>query len=124
MLFELLSDIIKVDDVLLITKNIGSTCEIRSNYLTIRQKEKWITIGDNDGPAHMHINSEMIKSAEFLQEQRPDKISFSVRFFDENDERILAAFFTKMYDESKNLVHLRKDLYDSLQNKYSSKIKF
>ena len=124
MLFELLSDIIKVDDVLLITKNIGATCEIRSNSLTIRQKEKWITIGDNDGPAHMHINSEMIKSAEFLQEQRPDKISFSVRFFDENDERIVAAFFTKMYDESKNLVHVRKDLYDSLKNKYSSKIKF
>ena len=101
MLLELLSDIIKVDDVLLITKNDGATCEIRSNSLTIRQKEKWITIGDNDGPAHMHVNSEMIKSAEFVQEQKPDKISFSVRFFDENDERIVAAFFTKMYDESK-----------------------
>jgi hypothetical protein len=47
-----------------------------------------------------------------------------VRFFDENDERIVAAFFTKMYDESKNLIYVRKDLYDSLQNKYSSKIKF
>jgi len=124
LLFELLSDIIKVDDVLLITKNIGATCEIRSNHLTIRQKEKWITIGDNDGPAHMHINSEMIKSAEFLQEQRPDKISFSVRFFDENDERIVAAFFTKMYDESKNLISERKSLYDSLHEKYSSKLKF
>ena len=124
MLFELLSDIIKVDDVLLITKNIGATCEIRSNSLTIRQKEKWITIGDNDGPAHMHINSEMIKSAEFIQEQRPDKISFSIRFFDENNERILAAFFTKMYDKSKNLISERKDLYDLLHQKYSSKIKF
>ena len=124
MLFELLSDIIKVDDVLLITKNIGATCEIRSNSLTIRQKEKWITIGDNDGPAHMHINFEMIKSAEFIQEQRPDKISFSIRFFDGNDERIVAAFFTKMYDESKNLISERKDLYDSLHQKYSSKIKF
>ncbi len=124
MLFELLSDIIKVDDVLLITKNIGATCEIRSNSLTIRQKEKWITIGDNDGPGHMHINSEIIKSAEFIQEQRPDKISFSVRFFDENDERIVAAFFTKMYDESKNLVFEREKLYNSLNQKYSSKIKF
>ena len=124
MLFELLSDIIKVDDVLLITKNIGATCEIRSNSLTIRQKEKWITIGDNDGPAHMHINSEMIKSAEFIQEQRPDKISFSIRFFDENNERTVAAFFTKMYDESKNLISERKNLYDSLHKKYSSKIKF
>ena len=124
MLLELLSDIIKVDDVLLITKNDGATCEIRSNSLTIRQKEKWITIGDNDGPAHMHVNSEMIKSAEFIQEQKPDKISFSVRFFDKSDDRVIAAFFTKMYDESKNLISSRKELYESLDQKYSSKIKF
>ena len=124
MLFELLSDIVKVDDVLLITKNIGATCEIRSNSLTIRQKEKWITIGDNDGPAHMHINSEMIKSAEFVKEQKPDRISFSVRFFDVDNQRIIAAFFTKMYDESKNLISEREFLYNSLNEKYSSKIKF
>ena len=124
LLFELLSDIIEVDDVLLITKNSGAICEIRSNFLTIRQKEKWITLGDNDGPAHMHVNSEIITSAEFIQEQKPDKISFSIKFFDENDERIMAAFFTKMYDESKNLISERKSLYDSLHEKYSSKLKF
>ena len=124
MLFELLSDIIEIDDVLIITKNIGATCEIRSNSLSIRQKEKWITIGDNDGPAHMHINSEMVDSAEFIQEQKPDKISFSVRFFDKSDDRVIAAFFTKMYDESKNLISSRKELYESLDHKYSSKIKF
>ena len=124
MLFELLSDIIKIDDVLIITKNIGATCEIRSNSLSIRQKEKWITIGDNDGSAHMHINSEMVDSAEFIQEQKPDKISFSVRFFDKSDDRVIAAFFTKMYDESKNLISSRKELYESLDQKYSSKIKF
>ena len=124
MLFELLSDIVKIDDVLIITKNIGATCEIRSNSLTIRQKEKWITIGDNDGPAHMHINSEMIKSAEFVKEQKPDRISFSVRFFDVDNQRIIAAFFTKMYDESKNLISEREFLFNSLNEKYSSKIKF
>ena len=124
MLFKLLSDLIKIDDVLFIIKSDSAISEIRSNSLSIRQKEKWITLGDNDGPAHMHINSEMIKSAEFMQEQRPDKISFSVRFFDEQNHRLVAAFFTKMYDESKNLVSERKDLYDSLRNKYSSKIKF
>jgi len=124
MLFELLSDIIKIDDVLIITKNIGATCEIRSNSLTIRQNEKWITIGDNDGPAHMHINSEMIKSAEFVKEQKPDRISFSVRFFDVDNQRIIAAFFTKMFDESKNLISEREFLYNSLNEKYSSKIKF
>ncbi len=124
MLLELLSDLIKIDDILLIIKNNGATSEIRSDSLSIRQKDKWITIGDNDGPAHMHLNSELVKSAEFIQEQKPEKISFSVRFFDESGERILAAFFTKMYDDSKQLVAERKKLYDQLNQKFSSSIKF
>ena len=124
LLLELLSDLIKINDVLLIIKNSGATSEIRSNSLGIRQKDKWITIGDNDGPAHMHLNSELIKFAEFVQEQKPEKISFSVRFFDESGERILAAFFTKMYDDSKQLVVERKELYDQLNQKFTSKINF
>ena len=123
MLLELLSDIVKIDDVLLIVKNNGAVSEVRSP-LSIRQKEKWINIGDNDGPAHLHVNSELIKSAEFVQEEKPDRTSFSVRFFDENDERIIAAFFTKMYDDSKELIPQRKKMYDELKEKFSSKIQF
>ena len=124
MLLELLSDIVKIDDILLIIRNDGAISEVRSNSLSIRQKEKWITIGDNDGPAHMHIDSELIKSAEFVQEIKPERTSFSVKFFDKNGERILAAFFTKMYDESKTLISERKKIYDELNQKYSSKINF
>ncbi len=124
MLLELLSDLVKIDDILLIIKNDGAVSEIRSNSLSIRQKEKWITIGDNDGPAHMHIDSELIKSAEFVQEEKPERTSFSVRFFNKNKERVLAAFFTKMYDESKTLISERKKIYDELNQKYSSKIQF
>jgi putative heme iron utilization protein len=124
MLLELLSDLVKIDDVLLIIRNDGAISEVRSNSLSIRQKEKWITIGDNDGPAHMHIDSELIKSAEFVQEEKPERTSFSVRFFDKNNERVLAAFFTKMYDESKTLISERKKVYDELNQKYYSKINF
>jgi len=124
MLLELLSDLVKIDDILLIIKNEGAVSEIRSNSLSIRQKEKWITIGDNDGPAHMHIDSELIKSAEFVQEEKPERTSFSVRFFNKNGERVLAAFFTKMYDESKTLISERKKVYEKLNQKYSSKIQF
>ncbi len=124
LLLELLSDIVKFDDILIIVRNAGAISEVRSNSLSIRQKEKWITIGDNDGPAHMHIDSELIKSAEFVQEEKPERTSFSVRFFDKNGERVLAAFFTKMYDESKTLISERKKVYDELNQKYSSKIKF
>jgi len=122
MLKELLSDIINVDDVLLVVKSNGATSEMRSNFLNIRQKDQWITIGDNDGPCHMHINSYNIKHAEFVMEKKPERISFSVRFFDTNNERTLACFFTKMYDENKNLKLERKQLYDELLEKYGQKI--
>ena len=124
MLKELLSNIIQVDDVLIIVRSEGAIIEMRSNSLGIRQKDKWITIGENDGPAHMHIDSEIIDKAEFVEEVKPERTSFSVRFFDKNGERVLAAFFTKMYDDSKTLNSVRKKVYDELNQKYSSKIEF
>ena len=124
MLLELLSDLVKIDDVLFIVKNNGAISEVRSNALTIRQKEKWITIGENDGPAHIHIDSSLVKSVLFVQEKKPLRISFSIRFFDQNDQRIITAFFTKMYDESKVLISRRKKVYYDLDQKYSSKIQF
>jgi len=120
----MLSDLIKIDDVLLIIKNDAAISEIQSHSMNIRQKEKWITIGNNDDPAHMHINSELIQYAEFVQEQKPERTSFSIRFYGEDDHRILAAFFTKMYDEDKKLISSRKILYDDLKQKYGSKIQF
>ncbi len=124
MLFDLLSDLVRIDDILLIVRNEGAVSEVKSNSLGIRQKEKWITIGDNDGPAHMHIDSELIKSAEFVREEKPERTSFSVRFFNENKDRVLAAFFAKMYDESRIVISERKKVYDELNQKYSSKINF
>ena len=124
MLKEILADIIKVDDVLMVVKSNGATIEMRSNSLSIRQKEKWITIGENDGPCHMHVNNEMIKNAEFVIEQKPERTSFSVRFFDEINERVLGCFFTKMYDENKMIKSERKKLYDDLHAKYGQKIEF
>jgi len=120
MLKEILTDILKVEDILFIVKSGGVTSEIRSNSLSIRQKDKWITIGENDGPCHMHVNNEIIKSAKFVMEEKPERTSFSVRFFDENNERVLAAFFTKMYDDTKTLNQERKKLFDNLFSKYGS----
>ena len=124
MALDILSDIVKIPDVLLVVKNGAAVSEIRSNSLGIKQKDKWITIGDNDGPAHMHLNSDLLTHAKFVKEEKPERISFSVRFFDQNDERILGAFFTKMYDENKNLKPERVKLYNELNEKYGSKIKF
>lgn len=124
MLLSILVDLLKIDNILLIIKNNAAVSEIRSNCLDIKQKEKWITIGDNNGPAHMHINTELIQTAEFIEEKRPDRTSFSVQFFDKNQERILNAFFTKMYDENNILNFERKKTYDTLRQKYGSIVKF
>jgi putative heme iron utilization protein len=124
LLFDILSDLLEIDDILLIIKNNAAVSEIRSNSLHIKQKEKWITLGDNDGPAHMHINSELIRIVEFIEEERTDRTSFSIQFFDQNGERILGAFFTKMYDQSNNLNFERKKIYEKLRKKYGLKIQF
>ena len=124
MLKDLLSDIVKVDDVLMVVKSNGVTSEMRSNSLSNRQKEQWITIGENDGPCHMHVNNDMIKNAEFVVEEKPERTSYSIRFFDENGTRGLGCFFTKMYDESKMIKLDRKKLYDNLQEKYGQKIQY
>ncbi len=124
MLKEILADLLKVDDILFVIKGGGAVSEIRSNSLGIRQKDQWITIGENEGPCHMHINSETIKKAKFITEEKPERTSFSVRFFDDNDERVLGAFFTKMYDENKCLKPDRKKLYDEMLSKYGGIIEF
>ena len=121
MLKELLNDLTEIDDVLFIVKSNGVVSEIRSNGLKLFQRVSWITIGENDGPCHMHINSELLIYAEFVAEQKPDRVSYSVRFFDGNDERVLACFITKMYDSDKNIILSRKKLYDDLFEKYGSK---
>lgn len=120
MLFEILSDLVKIKDVLFIVKSTSATSEIKSNSLNIKQRDHWITIGNNDDPAHLHINFEMIKTIKFIQEKRLERTIFSVQFFDNDGERTLAAFFTKMYDENKNLDSVRKKIYDNLCQKYGS----
>ena len=121
MLYEILADLVEIENVLFVVKSNGAVSEIRSNVLNIRQKEKWINIGENDGPCHMHVNSELIKKAEFVKEQKPERISFSVRFYDENDDRVLAAFITKMYDDEMNIIPERLKSYEELFQKYGSK---
>ena len=77
---DLLSDIISVENVLLIVKSNAATSEIRSNSLNIKQNEKWITVGDNDGPCHMHVNSELVKRAKFIEEEKIERTSFCLLY--------------------------------------------
>lgn len=123
LLFEILSELVKIEDILLVVRSNGAVSEIRSSSLAVRKTDRWITVGHNDGPAHMHVDSEKIKSARFIIEEKPERTSYSVRFFDGQDERVLAAFFTKMYD-GQNVDTHRKKIYEELLSKFGSRIDF
>jgi len=121
MLNELLSDILKINDILFIVRTGGAIIEMRSNSLKLKQKDNWITIGDNDGPSHMHVDSSIVSRAQFVEEQKEDRTSYSIRFFDKDGQKLMSAVFSKMYDEKMNIRPERKKLYNDLFQKYGSK---
>ncbi|MGI0008715.1 MAG: ChuX/HutX family heme-like substrate-binding protein [Nitrosopumilaceae archaeon] len=121
MLKDLLSDIVQIDNILLIVRTGGAITEMRSNLLNIRQKDNWITIGDNDGPCHMHVDTNTVAKAQFVKEQKENRTSYSIRFFDKQGEKIMSAVFSKMYDDNMNIKPDRIKMYDDLFQKYGSK---
>ena len=118
MLFNLLSDIAKINDILFIVRTGGAIIEMRSNSLNLRQKDNWITLGENDGPCHMHVDSNMVSKAQFVEEKKENRMSYSIRFLDKEEQKLLSAVFSKMYDKNMNLLPERKKLYDELFKKY------
>ena len=116
----LLEDLQAIPDVLFVVRSRGAVAEIRSG-LAISHKNDWITLGTNDGPAHMHLQVPAVSSVIFVQEEKPQRTSYSVRFLDGDGERVLAAFFTKMYDSDKRLIGPRVELYRSVEDKWRDK---
>ncbi|MGI0040985.1 MAG: ChuX/HutX family heme-like substrate-binding protein [Nitrosopumilaceae archaeon] len=121
MLKDLLSDLVQIDNILLIVRTGGAITEMRSNSLNLRQKDNWITIGDNDGPCHMHVDTNTVAKAQFVKEQKENKTSYSIRFFNKQGEKLMSAVFSKMYDDNMNIKPDRIKLYDDLFRKYGSK---
>jgi len=120
LLKDLLSDIVKIDNILLIVRTGGAICEMRSNSLTLRQKDNWITVGDSDGPCHMHVDTSAVTRAQFVKEKKENRTRYSIRFFDKDGEKMASAVFSKMYDEGMNANQDRVKLYDDLFQKYGS----
>ena len=69
----------------------------------------------------MHVDVNAIVKAQFVREIKENRTSFSVRFFDKDDQKIMSAVFSKMYDDNMNLKQSRLDFYESIFQKYGSK---
>ncbi|MEM2760484.1 MAG: hypothetical protein QXU32_11835 [Nitrososphaerales archaeon] len=122
MLAELLRDILNEDNVLISVSTGGAVIEMRDNKnLLCKVSDKWITIGDNDGPSHMHINKSEVKKVMFVKEVKENGTSYSIRLTNVRDEILVAAFFTKMYDENAKPVKERIERYENIFRKYGSR---
>ncbi len=122
MLEDLLRDIIKVENVLVSINTGGAVIEMRvSKDLPFRVRENWITIGDAQGPCHMHINKNEIGEVMFVKEDKQTRTSYSIRLMNSRGERVLAAFFTKMQDDDGGPVREKVDRYEQIFRKYGSR---
>jgi putative heme iron utilization protein len=121
--YNLISDILKTEDVLLSINSGGGICETRVEKGTpFKIKDRWATIGDDKGPWHIHLNVEKVNEAKFIQEPRDDgKNSYSIRFFDSEGNLSMRANFTKMYDNSGNAIKEKAEKYDEIFRKHGSK---
>jgi len=122
MLEDLLRDILNEENVLMSVNTGGAIIEMRiSKDLPFRVSENWITIGDDQGPCHMHVNKNEIKEVRFVKEDKETRVSYSIRLLNAKGERMLAAFFTKMYDDGGNPVQERINRYEQIFKKYGSR---
>ncbi len=122
MLIDLLRDIVKEENVLMSVNTGGAIIEMRvSKDLPFRVRENWITIADDQGQCHMHINMKEINEAKFVKDEKRDRTSYSIRFLNAKGERALAAFFTKMQDDNGNAIKERVERYERIFKKYGAR---
>jgi putative heme iron utilization protein len=122
--YQLISDILYQQDILLsVNSGSGSIAETRvEKGLPFRIRDKWATIGDDNRPWHIHLNMDEVVQARFVKEPRSDgRQSYSIRFFDSKGNLSMRANFTKMYDDSGNLVKEKIAKFDEMYSKYGSK---
>jgi len=122
MLEDLLRDIVKEENVLMSLNTGGAIIEMRaSKDLPFRVNENWITVGDDQGLCHMHVNKKEVNGVRFVKEDKQTRISYSIRLLNAKGERVLAAFFTKMHDDNGNPIKERVNRYEQIFKKYGSR---
>ena len=122
--YQLISDILSQQDILLsVNSGSGSIAETRvEKGLPFRIRDKWTTIGDDNRPWHIHLNMGEVVQARFVKEPRSDgRQSYSIRFFDSKGNLSMRTNFTKMYDNSGNLVKEKIAKFDEMYSKHGSK---
>ena len=121
---NLVCDILLQSDITFSIKNSGGICEARlQENMKFKIRDQWATIGDESSPWHIHININEIASAKFIRvfNTSHNRESFSIRFFDDNENLIFRANFSKLYDLNGHLVPEKISKFQHLWEKYGKK---
>ena len=120
---ELVSDILKIENIMFSISSGSGICEVKCEKdLPVRVSDKWLTIGNEVKPWHIHLNLENVTMAKFVIEERQSGMNgYSIRFFDSQGNIIMRANFVKMYDGNGNLISKKYERYDELFTKYGDK---
>ena len=120
---ESVTDILDIDNIMFSVNSGSGICEVKSERgLPVRVKDKWLTIGNDDKPWHIHLNLENATKAKFVIEERQSGMNgYSIRFFDSQGNIIMRANFVRMYDGNGNLISKKYERYDELFTKYGNK---
>lgn len=123
LIYELVSDLLDIDDIMLSVNSGSGICEVRPERgLPVRIKDKWMTIGKEEKSWHIHLNLDNVKTARFVTEIRDSGMNgYSVRFFDSKGNIVMRANFVKMYDDNGNLRSANLNIYNELFTKYGKK---
>ena len=120
---SIINDALLLDNTMISVKSEGAVAEVKlEKGLPFRIREQWATLGDENGPWHLHINTEETKKAKFITETMANgRNSYSIRFFNSKDVLVLRINFMKMYNQNNELLKENLSMYEDLYTKYGRK---
>jgi len=120
---SIINDALLLDNTMISVKSDGAVAEVKlEKGLPFRIREQWATLGDENGPWHLHINIEETKKAKFITETMANgRNSYSIRFFNSKDALVLRINFMKMYNKNNDLLKENLSRFEDLFTKYGRK---
>jgi putative heme iron utilization protein len=120
---SIINDVLLLDNTMISVKSDGAVAEVKlEKGLPFRIREQWATLGDENGPWHLHINIEETKKAKFITETMANgRNSYSIRFFNSKDALVLRINFMKMYNKNNDLLKENLSRFEDLFTKYGRK---
>ena len=96
---KIIKDILLLDNIMLSIRSNGAVAELRIDKTTpFRINNQYATIGDEKGQWHAHINISEIRVSKFVVEEKENgRKSYSLRFFNSDNELMIRVNFLNMY---------------------------